>query len=158
MTQVTEQVFLFSKEKEESWAEASQRCFHPACPSSSVSPLLSFIFWLVGDGGAGLPRSFTLNQHSCSCRPPRDLDSKAYVTIGDQVKSVKVLHFFYFFFFIFCRAGLMHESFIFQNFEVKADDLERIEELGRGAYGVVEKMRHVPSGVIMAVKVGWECD
>uniref|UniRef100_A0A674NDV8 mitogen-activated protein kinase kinase n=1 Tax=Takifugu rubripes TaxID=31033 RepID=A0A674NDV8_TAKRU len=38
------------------------------------------------------------------------------------------------------------------NFEVKADDLEPIEELGRGAYGVVEKMRHVPSGVIMAVK------
>lgn len=26
-------------------------------------------------------------------------------------------------------------------------------ELGRGAYGVVEKMRHVPSGQIMAVKV-----
>lgn len=45
-----------------------------------------------------------------------------------------------------------------QNFEVKADDLELIEELGRGAYGVVEKMRHVPSGVIMAVKVGWECE
>lgn len=41
---------------------------------------------------------------------------------------------------------------------MKADDLERIEELGRGAYGVVEKMRHVPSGVIMAVKVGWEGD
>lgn len=34
-----------------------------------------------------------------------------------------------------------------------ADDLEQIEELGRGAYGVVDKMRHVPSGVIMAVKV-----
>lgn len=55
-------------------------------------------------------------------------------------------------------SGLMHESFTFQNFEVKADDLEQIEELGRGAYGVVEKMRHVPSGVIMAVKVGWGCD
>lgn len=40
-----------------------------------------------------------------------------------------------------------------QNFEVKADDLEPIMELGRGAYGVVEKMRHVPSGQIMAVKV-----
>uniref|UniRef100_A0AAY3ZU73 mitogen-activated protein kinase kinase n=1 Tax=Denticeps clupeoides TaxID=299321 RepID=A0AAY3ZU73_9TELE len=39
-----------------------------------------------------------------------------------------------------------------QNFEVKADDLEQIDELGRGAYGVVDKMRHVPSGVIMAVK------
>lgn len=26
-------------------------------------------------------------------------------------------------------------------------------ELGRGAYGVVEKMRHVPSEQIMAVKV-----
>ncbi|TKS92014.1 Dual specificity mitogen-activated protein kinase kinase 6 [Collichthys lucidus] len=53
---------------------------------------------------------------------PRDLDSKACVTIGDQ------------------------------NFVVKADDLEQIAELGRGAYGVVDKMRHVPSGVIMAVK------
>ncbi|MFT7798013.1 dual specificity mitogen-activated protein kinase kinase 6-like [Arapaima gigas] len=55
-------------------------------------------------------------------RPPRDLDSKACVTIGEK------------------------------NFVVKADDLEQICELGRGAYGVVDKMRHVPSGVIMAVK------
>uniref|UniRef100_A0A3B4UG08 mitogen-activated protein kinase kinase n=1 Tax=Seriola dumerili TaxID=41447 RepID=A0A3B4UG08_SERDU len=39
-----------------------------------------------------------------------------------------------------------------QNFVVKADDLEQIAELGRGAYGVVDKMKHVPSGVIMAVK------
>ncbi|MED6252718.1 Dual specificity mitogen-activated protein kinase kinase 6, partial [Ilyodon furcidens] len=54
--------------------------------------------------------------------PPRDLDSKACVTIGDR------------------------------NFVVEADDLEQIEELGRGAYGVVDKMKHVPSGVIMAVK------
>lgn len=36
---------------------------------------------------------------------------------------------------------------------MKADDLEPIGELGRGAYGVVDKMRHVPSGIIMAVKV-----
>lgn len=36
---------------------------------------------------------------------------------------------------------------------MKADDLEQIGELGRGAYGVVDKMRHVPSGLIMAVKV-----
>ncbi|KAG9340485.1 hypothetical protein JZ751_021598 [Albula glossodonta] len=54
--------------------------------------------------------------------PPRDLDSKACVTIGEK------------------------------NFVVKADDLEQIGELGRGAYGVVDKMKHVPSGVIMAVK------
>uniref|UniRef100_A0A4W5QQB7 mitogen-activated protein kinase kinase n=1 Tax=Hucho hucho TaxID=62062 RepID=A0A4W5QQB7_9TELE len=54
--------------------------------------------------------------------PPRDLDSKACVTIGEK------------------------------NFVVKADDLEQIVELGRGAYGVVDKMRHVPSGLIMAVK------
>lgn len=43
-----------------------------------------------------------------------------------------------------------------QNFEVKADDLEQICELGRGAYGVVDKMNHVPSGLIMAVKVSEE--
>ena len=38
---------------------------------------------------------------------------------------------------------------------MKADDLEPIVELGRGAYGVVERMRHVPSGQIMAVKVAF---
>uniref|UniRef100_G3PA47 mitogen-activated protein kinase kinase n=2 Tax=Gasterosteus aculeatus aculeatus TaxID=481459 RepID=G3PA47_GASAC len=54
--------------------------------------------------------------------PPRDLDSKADVTIGDQ------------------------------SLVVNADELELIEELGRGAYGVVDKMKHVPSGIIMAVK------
>lgn len=43
--------------------------------------------------------------------------------------------------------------FLEQKCEVKADDLEQIAELGRGAYGVVDKMRHVPSGLIMAVKV-----
>lgn len=35
---------------------------------------------------------------------------------------------------------------------VEADDLEKICDLGRGAYGFVEKMRHIPSGTIMAVK------
>lgn len=35
---------------------------------------------------------------------------------------------------------------------MEADDLERICDLGRGAYGIVEKMRHVPSGTVMAVK------
>ncbi|XP_060951064.1 dual specificity mitogen-activated protein kinase kinase 6 [Limanda limanda] len=61
-------------------------------------------------------------QTTPAAAPPRDLDSKACVTIGEK------------------------------NFEVKADDLEQICELGRGAYGVVYKMRHVPSGLIMAVK------
>ncbi|XP_062387934.1 dual specificity mitogen-activated protein kinase kinase 6-like [Sardina pilchardus] len=54
--------------------------------------------------------------------PPRDLDSKAKVTIGEK------------------------------NVVVSADDLEQIAELGRGAYGVVDQMRHVPTGLIMAVK------
>lgn len=36
--------------------------------------------------------------------------------------------------------------------EVRAQDLEKIEELGRGAYGVVEKMRHRETNIIMAVK------
>ncbi|XP_054938274.1 dual specificity mitogen-activated protein kinase kinase 3 isoform X1 [Physeter macrocephalus] len=54
--------------------------------------------------------------------PPRNLDSRAFITIGDR------------------------------NFEVEADDLVTISELGRGAYGVVEKVRHAQSGTIMAVK------
>lgn len=44
-----------------------------------------------------------------------------------------------------------------QNFEVEADDLVTISELGRGAYGVVEKVRHAQSGTIMAVKVRPAC-
>lgn len=36
--------------------------------------------------------------------------------------------------------------------EVEADDLEKICDLGRGAYGVVEKMRHRSTNTIMAVK------
>lgn len=52
----------------------------------------------------------------------------------------------------FCPVSL-------KNFEVEADDLVAISELGRGAYGVVEKVRHAQSGTIMAVKVrtpGWD--
>lgn len=36
---------------------------------------------------------------------------------------------------------------------VEADDLEIVRELGRGAYGVVEQMKHRPSGTEIAVKV-----
>ncbi|XP_035468071.1 dual specificity mitogen-activated protein kinase kinase 6 isoform X1 [Scophthalmus maximus] len=71
--------------------------------------------------GLRLPKE-VFEQPAPAAVPPRDLDSKACVTIGEK------------------------------NFEVKADDLEQIGELGRGAYGVVDKMRHVPSGLIMAVK------
>lgn len=54
--------------------------------------------------------------------PPGGLDSKASITISQQT------------------------------FEVEAADLESIVTLGRGAYGVVEKMRHRQSDTIMAVK------
>lgn len=55
--------------------------------------------------------------------PPRDLDSRTTITMDGK------------------------------EVEVSADDLELLKELGRGAYGVVEKMRHRPSNTIMAVKV-----
>jgi mitogen-activated protein kinase kinase 3 len=54
--------------------------------------------------------------------PPRNLDKKATITIDDKT------------------------------FEVEADDLEKIADLGRGAYGVVEKMRHIKTNTVMAVK------
>lgn len=37
--------------------------------------------------------------------------------------------------------------------QVRAQELEKIEELGRGAYGVVAKMRHRQTNIVMAVKV-----
>ncbi|CAG9824591.1 unnamed protein product [Phaedon cochleariae] len=54
--------------------------------------------------------------------PPANLDTRTTITIGEKT------------------------------FDVEADDLCKIDDLGRGAYGVVEKMRHIPSGTIMAVK------
>ncbi|CAH1113629.1 unnamed protein product [Psylliodes chrysocephalus] len=54
--------------------------------------------------------------------PPANLDTRTTITIGDRT----------------C--------------DVEADDLEKICDLGRGAYGVVEKMKHIPSETIMAVK------
>lgn len=54
--------------------------------------------------------------------PPANLDSRTTITIGDRT------------------------------FDVEADDLIRMCDLGRGAYGIVEKMRHRQSDTIMAVK------
>lgn len=43
--------------------------------------------------------------------------------------------------------------------ELKDDDFERISELGAGNCGVVTKVQHKPSGLIMARKVtrDWQC-
>jgi len=47
-----------------------------------------------------------------------------------------------------------HTTITIENktFDIAADDLEVICELGRGAYGVVEKMKHKQTGTILAVK------
>lgn len=54
--------------------------------------------------------------------PPRNLDSSTTIQIGNNT------------------------------FEVHADSLEKICDLGHGAYGHVEKMRHNKTGTVMAVK------
>ncbi|KYM94792.1 Nuclear valosin-containing protein-like protein [Cyphomyrmex costatus] len=54
--------------------------------------------------------------------PPRNLDKRTTITIDEKM------------------------------FVVEADDLETLCVLGRGAYGIVDKMRHKQSGTIMAVK------
>lgn len=38
--------------------------------------------------------------------------------------------------------------------EINPENVEAIKELGRGAYGIVERIRHRPSGLEMALKVG----
>lgn len=40
-----------------------------------------------------------------------------------------------------------------QTIDIEPDNLETVAELGRGAYGIVEKVRHMPTGMEMAVKV-----
>lgn len=54
--------------------------------------------------------------------PPHNLDKSTTITIEDKT------------------------------FIVEADDLEKLCDLGRGAYGIVEKMRHRQTDTVMAVK------
>ncbi|KHJ84989.1 kinase domain protein [Oesophagostomum dentatum] len=48
-----------------------------------------------------------------------------------------------------CKIKLTNDS---EEIEIAARDLEVLEELGKGGFGVVSKMRHRQSGIIMAVK------
>lgn len=54
---------------------------------------------------------------------PQDIDTKTTIKIGDQT------------------------------IEIEPANLETVQELGRGAYGIVEKVKHIPTGLEMAVKV-----
>ncbi len=40
-----------------------------------------------------------------------------------------------------------------KTFEIKAQDLIRLATLGSGAFGIVDRMEHHPTGTVMAVKV-----
>ena len=45
-----------------------------------------------------------------------------------------------------------------QHCDFTAEDLGDLGEIGRGAYGSVNKMVHKPTGQIMAVKVSWRVE
>lgn len=77
---------------------------------------------MAGRKRSGPSLKIVVPEETVAVSPPRNLDKKTTITIGDQT------------------------------FVVEADDLEKICDLGRGAYGIVEKMRHIPSQTIMAVK------
>ncbi|XP_053678046.1 dual specificity mitogen-activated protein kinase kinase 6 [Anopheles nili] len=59
---------------------------------------------------------------SAESATPRNLDKRGTLTVGER------------------------------SFVVEADHLRKLADLGRGAYGIVEKMLHQPSGTVMAVK------
>uniref|UniRef100_T1IUF7 mitogen-activated protein kinase kinase n=1 Tax=Strigamia maritima TaxID=126957 RepID=T1IUF7_STRMM len=70
------------------------------------------------------PGKFTITDNpEPAVTPPRDLDKLTTITLGDKTEI-----------------------------DVEADDLETLCVLGRGAYGVVEKVRHRQTNTIMAVK------
>ncbi|XP_050418731.2 dual specificity mitogen-activated protein kinase kinase 6 [Patella vulgata] len=76
-----------------------------------------------GARGPRLPKLNVSQGQPPSPQPPRpDMDSRATLTIGDQT------------------------------FVCEANDLVKIRLLGRGAYGIVEEMRHTISGIVIAVK------
>ncbi|KAK1162744.1 dual specificity mitogen-activated protein kinase kinase 3-like isoform X1 [Acipenser oxyrinchus oxyrinchus] len=104
--------------------------FHVLLTSLKVCHICLYNFWELMDKREGKVKNKpklkisdeVFKQKEPNPTPPRNLDSRTFITIGDK------------------------------NFEVQADDLVSISELGRGAYGVVERVRHAQSGTIMAVK------
>ncbi|KHN70840.1 Dual specificity mitogen-activated protein kinase kinase 6 [Toxocara canis] len=78
----------------------------------------------VPSGQAGKGKLGRLTMPKPESPPNLDLDDKCMMKFDDQGNEI----------------------------EVRAQDLEKLEELGRGAYGVVEKMRHRETNIIMAVK------
>lgn len=42
-----------------------------------------------------------------------------------------------------------------EEYKFTGDDLQDLGEIGRGRFGVVNKMMHIPSNRVMAVKVGF---
>jgi len=72
--------------------------------------------------GPKLPRIQPTTQQEQTPVVPGDLDKQTTITIDNET------------------------------FEIEADDLEVICELGRGAYGVVEKMKHKKTETVLAVK------
>ena len=77
---------------------------------------------LIGDFHLNHNLNFDYRQSNPVPDIPKNLDSRTTITIENE------------------------------NFEIAADDLEVQCILGRGAYGVVEKVKHKPTGTILAVK------
>jgi len=77
---------------------------------------------MAGRKKKGPPLKFTPFTPEEAPKPPENVDSRTTISIDGRT------------------------------FEVDAADLEPLEQLGRGAYGIVEKMRHSQSQTIMAVK------
>lgn len=76
---------------------------------------------------------------NCQYSSPPEVDSK--IVIGDEVRMGLCMWYL-----VTCLLPL-------QSFECDPKDLVEEKELGRGAYGAVYRMRHEPTGTIMAVKV-----
>lgn len=74
---------------------------------------------------------------NCQYSSPPEVDSK--IVIGDEVRMGVCIRWF-------SIPSL-------QSFECDPKDLVEEKELGRGAYGAVYRMKHEPTGTIMAVKV-----
>uniref|UniRef100_A0A182XBV2 mitogen-activated protein kinase kinase n=1 Tax=Anopheles quadriannulatus TaxID=34691 RepID=A0A182XBV2_ANOQN len=74
------------------------------------------------DGDLGAGGGGSTVPDSAEGATPRNLDKRGTLTVGER------------------------------SFVVEADHLRKLADLGRGAYGIVEKMLHQPSGTVMAVK------
>ena len=131
------------------------------CISCQLLPPGNIVFWRKlrwnRDSARGNPHNYTNNART----PKTSKIGTIYASPSTVINLNWIIRELAFKMVVFFRSPTIprnldsHTNITIdgETFHIQADDLESQCVLGRGAYGVVEKVKHKQSGTVLAVKV-----